>query len=222
MRFITLTLLLSMLSCFTATGEAKTIRDLFASEPNNIFMLLRDRTRLDMLDYYDSGQKVAASNRLSGDDTASQLIEVTPNSISLQLTDATRVDMLLYETVHGKDSVVAVVKTALLPMPDSRIAFYDTNWKLLNKKQIFAEPTLNDFIMPGTNKGALETINDIVKFPIISYDIAADDASTTITAHLNLEQFLSADDWAKVKPYLRQSLTYRRQGRSTKFKLQKQ
>ena len=54
MRFITLTLLLSMLSCFTATGEAKTIRDLFASEPNNIFMLLRDRTRLDMLDYYDS------------------------------------------------------------------------------------------------------------------------------------------------------------------------
>ena len=107
-------------------------------------------------------------------------------------------------------------------MPDSRIAFYDTNWKLLNKKQIFAEPTLNDFIMPGTNKDALGTINDIVKFPIISYDIAADDASTTITAHLNLEQFLSADDWAKVKPYLRQSLTYRRQGRSTKFKLQKQ
>ncbi len=220
MRFITLTLLLSILSCFTATGEAKTIRDLFASEPNNIFMLLRDRTRLDMLDYYDSGQKVAATNRLSGDDTSSQLIEVTPNSISLQLTDATRVDMLLYE--QGKDSVVAVVKTATLPALDSRIAFYDTNWNLLSKKKIFEEPALSDFIVPGTDKDAMATINDIVKFPIVSYEIAAVDATTTITAHLNLEQFLSADDWSKVKPYLRQSLTYRRQGRSTKFKLQKQ
>ena len=222
MRFITLTLLLCMLSCFTGIGEAKTIRDLFASEPDNIFLLLPNRTRLDMLDYYDSGQKVASSNRLSGDDTTSQLIDVTQNSISLQLTDATRVDMLLYETVQGKDSVVAVVKTALLPAPDSRIAFYDTNWKPLNKKQIFAEPTLNDFIVTGTNKEALETINDIVKFPIISYDVAATDAATTITAHLNLEQFLSTDDWAKVKPYLHTSLTYRRQGRSSKFKLQKQ
>ena len=128
--------------------------------------------------------------------------------------------MLLYK--QGNDSVVAVVRTALLPAPDSQIAFYDPNWNLLSKTKIFEEPALDDFIVPGTDKDAVATINDIVKFPIISYDIAADDASTTITAHLNLEQFLSADDWAKVKPYLRQSLTYRRQGRSTKFKLQKQ
>ena len=100
MRFITLTIL-CLIACLTNAGEAKTIRDLFASEPNNIFMLLSNRTRLDMLDYYDSGQKVAASNRLSGNDTSSQLIDVTENSISLQLTDATRIDMLLYK--QGND-----------------------------------------------------------------------------------------------------------------------
>lgn len=217
MRFITLTLL-CLIACLTNAGEAKTIRDLFASEPNNIFMLLSNRTRLDMLDYYDSGQKVAASNRLSGNDTSSQLIDVTENSISLQLTDATRIDMLLYK--QGNDSVVAVVRTALLPASDSQIAFYDPNWNLLSKTKIFEEPALDDFIVPGTDKDAVATINDIVKFPIISYEIADADA-TTITAHLNLEQFLSADDWAKVKTHLRTTLTYSRKGRSAKFKLQK-
>ena len=215
MRFITLTIL-CLIACLTNAGEAKTIRDLFASEPNNIFMLLSNRTRLDMLDYYDSGQKVAASNRLSGNDTSSQLIDVTENSISLQLTDATRIDMLLYK--QGNDSVVAVVRTALLPAPDSQIAFYDPNWNLLSKTKIFEEPALDDFIVPGTDKDAVATINDIVKFPIISYEIAD---ATTITAHLNLEQFLSADDWAKVKTHLRTTLTYSRKGRSAKFKLQK-
>ena len=217
MRFITLTIL-CLIACLTNAGEAKTIRDLFASEPNNIFMLLSNRTRLDMLDYYDSGQKVAASNRLSGNDTSSQLIDVTENSISLQLTDATRIDMLLYK--QGNDSVVAVVRTALLPAADSQIAFYDPNWNLLSKTKIFEEPALDDFIVPGTDKDAVATINDIVKFPIISYEIADADA-TTITAHLNLEQFLSADDWAKVKTHLRTTLTYSRKGRSAKFKLQK-
>ena len=217
MRFITLTIL-CLIACLTNAGEAKTIRDLFASEPNNIFMLLSNRTRLDMLDYYDSGQKVAASNRLSGNDTSSQLIDVTENSISLQLTDATRIDMLLYK--QGNDSVVAVVRTALLPAPDSQIAFYDPNWNLLSKTKIFEEPALYDFIVPGTDKDAVATINDIVKFPIISYEIANADA-TTITAHLNLEQFLSADDLAKVKTHLRTTLTYSRKGRSAKFKLQK-
>ena len=217
MRFITLTIL-CLIACLTNAGEAKTIRDLFASEPNNIFMLLSNRTRLDMLDYYDSGQKVAASNRLSGNDTSSQLIDVTENSISLQLTDATRIAMLLYK--QGNDSVVAVVRTALLPAPDSQIAFYDPNWNLLSKTKIFEEPALDDFIVPGTDKDAVATINDIVKFPIISYEIADADA-TTITAHLNLEQFLSADDWAKVKTHLRTTLTYSRKGRSAKFKLQK-
>ena len=217
MRFITLTIL-CLIACLTNAGEAKTIRDLFASEPNNIFMLLSNRTRLDMLDYFDSGKKVAASNRLSGNDTSSQLIDVTENSISLQLTDATRIDMLLYK--QGNDSVVAVVRTALLPAPDSQIAFYDPNWNLLSKTKIFEEPALDDFIVPGTDKDAVATINDIVKFPIISYEIADADA-TTITAHLNLEQFLSADDWAKVKTHLRTTLTYSRKGRSAKFKLQK-
>ena len=217
MRFITLTIL-CLIACLTNAGEAKTIRDLFASEPHNIFMLLSTRTRLAMLDYYDSGQKVAASNRLSGNDTSSQLIDVTENSISLQLTDATRIDMLLYK--QGNDSVVAVVRTALLPAPDRQIAFSAPPRNMMSTTKIFEEPALDDFIVPGTDKDAVATINDIVKFPIISYEIADADA-TTITAHLNLEQFLSADDWAKVKTHLRTTLTYSRKGRSSKFKLQK-
>ncbi|MGM9803218.1 MAG: DUF3256 family protein [Muribaculaceae bacterium] len=208
---------------FAQLCEAKTIRELFSSEPDNILLILPSRTRLDMLDYFDMGNKVAANNLLSSESTTSQLIDVTDNSISLQLTDATKIDMMLYETVQGKDSVVAVVKTTLLPAPDSQIAFYDTHWNLLKKKNIFTEPTINDFVMPNTAKSDLATINELVKFPIISYEIATgSDNATIITARLGLEQFLSAEDWAKVKPFLRTSLTYQRQRNNMKFKLVKQ
>ena len=39
--------------CFSSVAEAKTIRELFADEPDDIFILLPKSTRLDMLDYFD-------------------------------------------------------------------------------------------------------------------------------------------------------------------------
>jgi len=195
-------------------AEAKTIRDIFASEPDNIFMILPSRTRMDMLDYYDSGNKVAASNSLSNDDTTSQLINVTDDYISISLTDATEITMRLLP-LSANDSIVAVVKTSLLPMRDSKIAFYDTDWKEINKQKFFTTPSVKDFIKPNTSKAKTEEILSIVKFPIISYDLSTAEPCT-ITARLNLEQFLSSEDWNAIKDFLLSSITYTLQGK--KFK----
>ncbi|MGN0213657.1 MAG: DUF3256 family protein [Muribaculaceae bacterium] len=220
MRFILLTLI-CFSSCVTFFGEAKTIRDLFKEEPDNILMILPTRTRLDMLDYFDSGQKVVTRNRISSDTPSSQLIDVTNDFIAIKLTESSEVAIKLFETASGKDTVLAVVRTALLPARDSRIAFYNTHWEQIIDKKFFTEPTLNDFIINKSDKNALATINEVVKFPIISYEIPTDD-SFTLIAHLNLEQFLSAEDWEKVKPLLRPSIIYKRSGNNLKFKLQKQ
>ena len=44
--------------CAVVPGQGRTVRDFFASEPDDIFLLVPHTARLDLLDYYDSGQRV--------------------------------------------------------------------------------------------------------------------------------------------------------------------
>lgn len=214
---LTISLILCLASCFAFKGEAKTIRDIFTSEPDNVFMILPSRTRMDMLDYYDTGNKVAASNKLSNDDTTSQLINVTDNYIAVSLTDATEIDLQLL--TNNSDSLVVVVKTSLLPQPDSQISFYDTDWNSYGRKNIFKAPTVNDFIKKSADKRAKKIVDDTIKFPIISYELSAQQPGTLI-AHLNIKEFLSKEDWYIVKDYLNTSLIYNFDGK--RFKLANQ
>ena len=50
-----------------SSAMARSIIDLFASEPGNIFSLLTRTNRLDLVDYYNSGQQVAVPNNLAGE-----------------------------------------------------------------------------------------------------------------------------------------------------------
>lgn len=210
MRLITSTIL-CIASCFAFIGEAKTIRDIFTSEPDNIFLILPSRTRMDMLDYYDSGNKVAASNKLSNDDTSSQLIDVADNFIAISLTESNKVDLQLL-TPSSSDSLVVVVNTVMLPAPDSEISFYDTNWTPVKRKDIFKAPTLKDFIKPRTDKNKVSELMQIIKFPIISYELSAKEPYSLV-AHLNIDKFLSTEDWDTVKEYLLPSISYRFNGK---------
>jgi ABC-type metal ion transport system substrate-binding protein len=63
------------------TGVARTIGDLFVSEPGNIFPLLTRTNRLDMIDYYNSGQQVAVPNNLAGE---SRLLEMDSVYLKVQ------------------------------------------------------------------------------------------------------------------------------------------
>ena len=65
MRRILSILILSMV-LVPSTGFSRTIADLFALEPGTIFPLLTRTNRLDMVDYYNSGQMVAVNNNLAG------------------------------------------------------------------------------------------------------------------------------------------------------------
>ena len=69
------------------SGSARTIVDLFAIEPGNIFPLLTRTSRLDMVDYYNSGQQVAVPNNLAGE---ARLLELDSAYLKVQ-TSGSRV-----------------------------------------------------------------------------------------------------------------------------------
>ena len=206
--------------CFSSVAEAKTIRELFADEPDDIFILLPKSTRLDMLDYFDVGKMVKVENSLSSGKKVSRLLKVTDSSIDVAVTQSSQVSMTLLTSAKA-DSVIAVVQTYQVPYFDSQISFYDVDWNKLNTSKYFDAPTVKSFILPGTDKKIVNDILQSVKFSLISYSIEqADNGDVTLTASLNLEGVMVKEDYDRIKDYLSKTIVYRLS--NMKFKPTKQ
>ena len=206
--------------CFSYRAEAKTIRELFADEPDDIFILLPKSTRLDMLDYFDVGKMVKVENSLSSGKKVSRLLKVTDSSIDVAVTQSSQVSMTLLTSAKA-DSVIAVVQTYQVPYFDSQISFYDVEWNKLNTSKYFDAPTVKSFILPGTDTKIVNDILQSVKFSLISYSIEqADNGDVTLTASLNLEGVMVKEDYDRIKDYLSKTIVYRLS--NLKFKPTKQ
>lgn len=201
------TIISLLIVCFALTGEAKTIRELFADEPDDIFMILPKSIRLDMLDYFDVGRMVSMESNMTSNKKESRLLKVTDNQIDVALTGASQVSMTLL--TENSDSIIAVVQTYQLPYFDSQISFFDNNWNRLSTKKYFTEPTVKSFIIKGADKAKVNEILSLVKFALISYQIEQTDGVTTLTASLNLEGVMVKEDYDQIKDYLTKTVVFR-------------
>ena len=130
--------------------QARTAADFFGmAEADIAFDAISATTRLDMLDYAHSGLTTPSNNRQGG---VARIISVSDKSI--KLTPATSVEASLDVLTTGKDTVLMVIETLPLPQQDSRISFYDTQWRPV-KKAPLDTPKLSDW-METTDKAALE------------------------------------------------------------------
>lgn len=203
MKHILITLVLLVL----ATGlDARTVRDFFASEPDQLFTLIPRTTRLDLLDYYDNGTIVQASNNMG---TGTQLDTVTDNFMRLHTSDIKVVELRLMR--WKSDTIIAVVETVETPVKDSRITFYNKHWYRLREIKPFKMPTLDDFILPTVKKDKRRELLEGIPFPLIELTFSGDDFAQ-LTARHGLAEFLTKEEWARLKPYFRPTLTYRIQG----------
>ena len=94
---------------------SRVIADLFGTEPGVVFPLLTKTARLDMVDYYNSGQQVAIQNNLAGE---SQLLELDSAYLKLQASGSKVVEMRMRKV--GKDTVITVIETVMTPVLHGR------------------------------------------------------------------------------------------------------
>ncbi len=196
-------------------ASARAVRDFFASEPGIVFPLLPVNTRLDMLDYFDNGQIVSATNNL-GNDT--QIISLDSTFLSVQTSECRTVELRMF-TPSAHDTVIAVIETVELPMADSRISFYDRNWKLLQTSKFITPPTMADFFTKATPRGKRADLLSSIDFPLIKLMFKGK-AHDVVVAKSGLKDFYSPIDYKRFEPYVTDSLFYTFNGR--KFNLRKQ
>lgn len=197
--FIITVCLTTLLTC-----SSRTIRDFFASEPDDIFMLIPHTARLDMLDYYDSGQKVEMSNKLG---TGTKLDTLTNDFLRIHTSESRNVELLMLQ-YSKRDTIIAVIETVFTPVPDSRLRFFNSNWvELSSIRPLKNMPTLDNFFLPSTNKDKRKELLEKLPFTMLEMSFIGNGHNTLVVKH-NLDKFLSKEEYAQFKPHIRQSITY--------------
>lgn len=194
------------------TGMAQTsAADLFTSAPQNVFPLLDQNTRLDMVDYYKNGMSTPSQNSLDG---RSLITEMTPASLTVKMTDSSA--MQIMELKGSKGSVVALISTVATPGLDSNIKFFDSDWKPLPTESYFVKPGWKEWLTDSGRQNQDEVTMQ-VPFMLASYRI--DPESGTLTLTNNLSHFLDKALYDDLSTYLRPQLVYLWNGKN--YTLQK-
>lgn len=217
-------LIFSVVMCFALIGEARqrNVRDFFCAENGTVFTLLPKNTRLDMLDYYDNGQKKLMPNVMTSDitdGTGSRLVEVTQDKIIVEMSSKSEITIeLLY--VSKRDTIICVVNTVKLPSLDSRIDFYDTSWNKLNADKIFQVPVADDFFVAGCGEDEKTDALRALPFFVSSYSIEKNEAGKTrLVVTPQVEKIYSKEEWKRFGALYKQRITYVLSGK--KFKKEK-
>ena len=205
MRLIFRLIVLSM-ALLPLTGLARTVADLFATEPGNIFPLLTRTNRLDMVDYYNSGQMVAVPNNLAGE---TRLLELDSAYLKVQTSNSRVVEMCMRKV--GKDTVITVIETVMTPVPDSYLSQWNVHWQRYTSDKLFKMPTIDDFIVKKMPSELRADLQDVMIFPLVQLTLTGENRDTIEATH-GLEQFLVPNEYKRFATYLIPTLRYRFNG----------
>ena len=203
-RLLTIITLLTAL--LPSTVSARTIADLFGIEPGTIFPLLTRTNRLDMVDYYNSGQVVDIVNNLSGD---SRLLELDSTYLKVQTSNSRVVEMLM--RTAGKDTVITVIETVMTPVPDSRLTQWNVHWQRFTSDKLFSMPAIDDFIVGKMPRELRLDLQDQMIFPLIRLTFTGEKHDIIEASH-GLEQFLAPSEYKRFAQYFKPSIRYRFNG----------
>lgn len=173
------------ISATMTARDAGSAQWFFAMAPDDVLPLLPVNTRLDMLDYYNSGIV-----RESQNEAGSRAI-VTSSSdrrITFEQGDSCTFELAVF-TTSRRDTVVAVVETVRFPMADSRISWYDARWNPLRPQ--VDEPRLADWL---TREGSRRRSEVEEAVPFITAEATASPESGTVTFRRTIDSFFLPAD----------------------------
>ena len=200
-RFFSIVLL--SMALLPLTGFARTVADLFATEPGNIFPLLTRTNRLDMVDYYYSGQLVPIQNNLTGE---SRLLELDSAYLKVQTSGSRVVEMLMRQV--GKDTVITVIETVMTPVPDSRLTQWNVHWQRYVSDKLFSMPSIDDCLVKKMSRELRADLQAAMIFPLIQLTFKGENHDIIEATH-GLDRFLAPEEYKRFAEYFKPSLSYR-------------
>lgn len=191
-------LLLALASIATS---AKSLRDLLIDEKGEVFPTLTQSMRATMISNYADSTLQGTMNRIGEE---SKITHMSDDFIALETSAGQTVELKLL-TQGSKDTVIVMIETVKIPVQDSHLSFYDSNWKpLKNSRKVMDIPTMADFIKTGTPKAQATEILREIDFPLIGMKFDGN----RLVAKQMMPEFYVKTDYQKFAPYLIDTIYY--------------
>lgn len=195
--------LLLLLVALSQVSARTPMRQWLVSMPDSVMPLLTKNNRLDFIDFYDAKMEAVVTNRMDG---SSRMNTLTNDFVQIRYTTSTDVAMKLLP-VNDSTDVLCMVTTVKAAVDDSRIAFFNAEWKPIDVAQYFVEPRIEDFRSTQQSDSVARAWSKLDVF-FRTYRLCAE--STELQCVLTAMDYLSKEDREEVAPYVRKEpLTYR-------------
>lgn len=204
-------LILSLLAAL-ALMPASALRpsvDAFCRAPIDVVNYLPEYSRLDMVDYYESGSSVASDSYLGN---KIHITVLDSMSLSYAVDDSVRVTIALLPT--STDTLTMVIKELPAPVYDSTVNFYDKRWRLLAPVQ-FKAPRFSDWLKDKKRADAVA-----FDIPFVMATAAFDPATQRLVYTNRTDRYFSDRERPETLGELLHELVYQWNGR--RFTLLKQ
>ena len=195
-------LLFFLVALSALAADADTMGELFVRENNGLLNSLSVETREELCDNYKNHDTGMVVNNFN--DTTSRILMMTDNEMLVATSSSARVHFKLLLTPGKKDTLIMAVETFLIPVPDSRITFYNTQWKAQLTSKYFKMPALADFVLPAMPRPLRDELNGSVDINTVELQLAGN----ILTARLHLDRFMDKAQYARFAPWLRRELRY--------------
>ncbi len=182
-----------------------TVANAFKNAPANIIPLLSTDARLDMIDYFTSNMSTPSNNEQGG---KSRIDAMSNESMHIILTPASELQIVALPA--GADTLIAVISTVSTPAPDSKMTIYSSDWRQNLTAKSFSQPDVKEWL---TDEGKRHADEVEMQLPFMLVSYAYDPANRTLTMTNNSESFLAREIYDMIRPYLRETLIYRWNGK---------
>lgn len=183
----------------TAADALKTI-------PDKLMPLLDKNTRLDMIDYYNSGSSTPSKNAMAG---KSRILSLTPDHAVIELTSASSCEIAILPA--GNDTLIALVNTVATPAPDSKLKIYTSDWSNDVTDKVFVAPTIDDWLTDEGKKN-IDEVETMVPF-MLAGGTFSNDGGTQYLLTNKIAQFLTEEVYKPMSSYFKPSITYKWNGK---------
>lgn len=187
-----------------AKADGLTPSAAFADAPASVFPTIDRMTRLDMLDYFNSGSDKPSKNALAGN---ARVLSLTDSQIKVETSGAQTVEISLLP--QKVDTLLVVVTTIKTPVADSSVDVYTSRWQPV-RNEMFTAPGLEQWMLSEA-KEQKEDLENLYPFTLASATFNPQDGVLTLTN--NLGEYLPEIESKGREKLLRSSLSYRWNGK---------
>lgn len=183
---------------FSVSISAQDLNSVFLTIPDEILLGLTVEDKNKLISQPNGTDTITVENALGGN---IKRLDISRDYISLETSKIGNLQIKVLPLVNNS-KIICVIKTVCGKACDSNVRFYTTDWTLVSQAGLSPEKDLSWFLKSDIDKNIEEYKNATVVLDMNPVKFILSPDNLTLTAQSGLKEYLSSEDYKKIKPFL--------------------